>query len=94
MPLLRSLRIFGTDVLQICRAYGAGFAKDAARVAPSPWGEGRVEGGRGSLNRTFMNHCFAKTRFAKLLSLIIRTCLSNRVINSSPIGTVESRLTE
>ena len=26
MPLLRSLRIFVTDVLQICRAYGAGFA--------------------------------------------------------------------
>ena len=25
---------------------GAGLAKDAARVAPSPWGEGRVEGGR------------------------------------------------
>jgi len=24
----------------------AGFAKDAARVAPSPWGEGRVEGER------------------------------------------------
>jgi hypothetical protein len=24
----------------------AGYAKDAARVAPSPWGEGRVEGGR------------------------------------------------
>jgi hypothetical protein len=23
----------------------AGFAKDAARVAPSPWGEGRDEGG-------------------------------------------------
>jgi hypothetical protein len=23
----------------------AGLAKDAARVAPSPWGEGRVEGG-------------------------------------------------
>jgi len=28
MPLLRSLRIFGTDVLQICRAYGAGFADE------------------------------------------------------------------
>jgi hypothetical protein len=25
----------------------AGFVQDAARVAPSPWGEGRVEGGRG-----------------------------------------------
>jgi len=24
----------------------AGFVKDAAHVAPSPWGEGRVEGGR------------------------------------------------
>jgi hypothetical protein len=57
MSLLRSLRIFWADVLQICRAYGAGFAddrpanaaaglaKDAARVAPSPWGEGLVEGG-------------------------------------------------
>ena len=28
MSLLRSLRIFGTDVLQICRAYGAGFTDD------------------------------------------------------------------
>jgi hypothetical protein len=28
MPLLRSLRIFVTDVLQICRAYGAGFADE------------------------------------------------------------------
>jgi hypothetical protein len=26
----------------------AGFAKDAARVSPSPGGEGRVEGGHGS----------------------------------------------
>ena len=25
---------------------GAGLATDAARVAPSPWGEGRDEGGR------------------------------------------------
>ena len=75
MPLLRSLRITGTDVLQICRAYGAGFtidfpaspaaglAKDAARVAPSPWGEGRVEGGRetnykGSLFAG-LPYCFA-----------------------------------
>ncbi len=39
MSLLRSLRILGTDVLQICRAYGAGFTDDrpanpaAARIA-------------------------------------------------------------
>jgi hypothetical protein len=26
----------------------AGLAKDAARVAPSPWEEGRVEGGRSN----------------------------------------------
>jgi hypothetical protein len=39
MSLLRSLRILGTDVLQICRVYGAGFTDDrpvnpaAARIA-------------------------------------------------------------
>ena len=50
MPLLRSLRIFFVDVLQICRAYGAGFADDrpanpGARIfkgtaddSLSPWG--------------------------------------------------------
>src|ERR1017187_1809147 len=72
MSLLRSLRIFWADVLQICRAYSAGFAdarpantaagfaQGAARVAPSPWGEGRVEGGRAN-NRPslFLYRCRA-----------------------------------
>ena len=39
MSLLRSLRIFGTDVLQICRAYGAGFTDDRS-ANPAAAGRG------------------------------------------------------